>query len=194
MPDGLVQLAGPEVLELLGRLDGQLGQVLRAVRKAKPNMRAAAWMGVHGATGLADVSGDAMAQVRDVLQASLEEGWTKTEAVGELVSLGFDEDRAGGIYDNEIHAAREGGKLMAWLESVDAENLRKVWRVDVDPCPLCRQVDGQEQFLDEPFDTELGPVDAPPLHPNCRCGIVRVRVKARILVPVTVALEGGAAA
>jgi hypothetical protein len=33
-------------------------------------------------------------------------------------------------------------------------------------------MDGETATVDEPFDTDDGPLDSPPLHPNCRCTVV----------------------
>lgn len=48
--------------------------------------------------------------------------------------------------------------------------LQKRWCADASACPkVCAPIDGQVRALNEPFDTELGPVDQAPAHPNCGC-------------------------
>lgn len=48
--------------------------------------------------------------------------------------------------------------------------LKKRWCADAAACSLvCRPIDGQVRALSEPFDTERGPMDSAPAHPNCRC-------------------------
>ncbi len=36
-------------------------------------------------------------------------------------------------------------------------------------CEMCAPLDGQRKPLNQPFDTDLGPVMVPPVHPQCRC-------------------------
>lgn len=47
----------------------------------------------------------------------------------------------------------------------------KVWITAEDErtCPFCGEMDGETIGLDEQFDGFDGPIDCPPLHPNCRC-------------------------
>jgi SPP1 gp7 family putative phage head morphogenesis protein len=47
----------------------------------------------------------------------------------------------------------------------------KVWITadDERTCPLCGAMDGEIIGYDEQFDGIDGPIDCPPLHPNCRC-------------------------
>lgn len=48
-------------------------------------------------------------------------------------------------------------------------------------CPTCKEVPGMNEdgvALDQPFQTPLGPVMGPPLHPQCRCTVfTRPRVR-----------------
>lgn len=87
--------------------------------------------------------------------------------------------RAGVIANTESLRAANEGKQAAWLQYAartrrDPATIRRFWAVAIDErvCPSCRMVpilnpDGVP--LGEPYETELGPVDMPPLHPNCRC-------------------------
>ena len=56
----------------------------------------------------------------------------------------------------------------------------KKWHTNRDDivCEICGPMDGQEVGIDEQFTTGLGDkVDAPPVHPNCRCWIsTRTRI------------------
>jgi hypothetical protein len=169
-------IARGEVLALVAAIppvETALDEFL-TLAKGRGNRRAAAWAGEHAASEISDLSTDARAEVRDLVQAALEDGWTTAELAGELVDLGFDADRAETIASNEMRTARNAGLLEGWTGREDAAQQRKVWTVGADPCPLCLQVDGQQQFLEEPFDTELGPVDHPPLHPGCKCRMTLV--------------------
>lgn len=86
--------------------------------------------------------------------------------------------RAETISRTETIAATNQGQLEYWNQLaddgiIDSGSARKVWLVTPDDrlCPLCAPLDGKSVPIDEPFITELGEVDAPPLHPNCRCAM-----------------------
>jgi SPP1 gp7 family putative phage head morphogenesis protein len=98
----------------------------------------------------------------------------KTEAyAGRLLR-----QRASTIARTEILGASNEGRLAAWRAAQDKgllrEGQRRTWVVTEDDrlCPACEAMDGQTVDLGEPFESEDGPVDAPPLHPNCRCTTV----------------------
>jgi SPP1 gp7 family putative phage head morphogenesis protein len=87
--------------------------------------------------------------------------------------------RATTIARTEIIGAANDGRLAAWRAAQDKGLLkagqRRVWVVTPDDrlCPSCEAMDGQTVDLGEPFESDdFGTVDAPPLHPNCRCTTV----------------------
>ena len=56
------------------------------------------------------------------------------------------------------------------------EAVKRVWLIDLDDatCPICLSIidnnpDGVG--LSEDFESEDGPIDDPPVHPNCRCTV-----------------------
>lgn len=87
--------------------------------------------------------------------------------------------RATTIARTEILSASNEGRLAAWRAAQEKgllrEGQRRVWVVTPDDrlCPSCEAMDGQTVDLGEPFESDdFGAVDAPPLHPNCRCTTV----------------------
>jgi hypothetical protein len=83
--------------------------------------------------------------------------------------------RATTIARTEIMRASNAGQRASWSAAVADGHLsarsRKLWIVAPDDrlCPYCEPMDGVAVGLDLKFDTGLGQVDGPPLHPNCRC-------------------------
>lgn len=80
------------------------------------------------------------------------------------------------IARTETIRASNQGQLETWNQAADAGLIDKgtavkVWIVTPDDrlCDICEPMDGVAVGLDEPFKTDEGDVDAPPLHPNCRC-------------------------
>ena len=84
--------------------------------------------------------------------------------------------RAETISRTETIRAANQGNLEAWKQAsekgeFDRNDASVVWIVTPDDrlCPICAPLSGQEIKMGEKFETELGAVDAPPAHPNCRC-------------------------
>lgn len=82
--------------------------------------------------------------------------------------------RATNIARTETLRASNSGQLEAWRQGDEAgllnANVVKEWIVTPDErlCPLCEPLDGAHAALDELFP---GGVEAPPLHPSCRCAV-----------------------
>jgi hypothetical protein len=85
--------------------------------------------------------------------------------------------RAEMIARTETARASNAGQQEAWDQAVDQGLLDpagtlKVWIAAADCCDDCADVaDSDGVPLDEMFDTSEGPLDGPPLHPNCRCSM-----------------------
>lgn len=84
--------------------------------------------------------------------------------------------RARVIAHTEALAATNHGQLEAWRQAQERGLLRgtaglKVWVVTPDDqlCTWCLPLGGAERRLGEPFASGRFSVQAPPLHPNCRC-------------------------
>ena len=86
--------------------------------------------------------------------------------------------RAETIARTETMRAANAGQQLLWEQAVDeglinpARTLRE-WIVTPDDrlCDFCEPMDGQRVGMDEDFQSELGPVHEPPLHPSCRCAV-----------------------
>lgn len=87
--------------------------------------------------------------------------------------------RAETIAETEMTMALEMGKREYWLEAMDAGLIKPdeyglVWIVENDDRVdhLCEVMGDQEANIDGFFDSPIGPVLGPPLHPRCRCAVV----------------------
>ena len=88
------------------------------------------------------------------------------------------------IARTETMAASHAGQQAAWQQAQRDGLLplgaRRKWIVTPDDrlCPRCQAMRGQEVGINEPFQSDEGPVMNPPLHPQCRCaqGIVAASV------------------
>jgi len=82
------------------------------------------------------------------------------------------------IARTETIAASNAGQQELWRQAVSSGLLRgnelQMWTVSFDErlCPVCRPLNGVTVPMGVPFQTSLGPVYAPPAHPNCRCAVV----------------------
>lgn len=85
--------------------------------------------------------------------------------------------RASMIARTESSFARNAGQLSVWKAAanqglIERQNSKKQWIVDGKPCEECMDLEDQGAIgLDEFWDGEDGPLDAPPAHPNCMCGM-----------------------
>lgn len=85
--------------------------------------------------------------------------------------------RATTIARTEVIRATNAGQQAVWNDAQQEGLLplgsQREWIVTPDDrlCELCAPMEGQVVGLQEPFQSDEGPVDYPPLHPNCRCAI-----------------------
>ena len=101
-------------------------------------------------------------------------GWIQTGAplddlITQLEPM-FGAVRAEMIGVTETTRAFASGNQIAWKESGVVE--KKQWMAGEDElvCSMCGPLADQDPIgLDEAWQTENGPVDAPPAHVNCRC-------------------------
>lgn len=83
--------------------------------------------------------------------------------------------RAETIARTETMRAMNAGTEEGWRDAVesdliDKETTRRIWIASPDACEDCSFMDGEMTRVDEPWDTEYGPIDTPQdMHPNCRC-------------------------
>src|SRR5574340_724298 len=108
----------------------------------------------------------------------------RQEQIDAMVGRYFDRAlnyRAKMIARTETLRASNAGAQELWRQAREqgllrAENTRRVWIVTDDErlCPNCEEVPDMNEGgvgLDEDFDTPLGPIQVPPLHPHCRCTV-----------------------
>ena len=91
--------------------------------------------------------------------------------------------RALNIGRTETIKSSNAGLQEGWMQASEQgllpEGARRKWIITPDDrlCELCEQMTGERAFaaLDGQFDTPNGPMDGPPMHPQCRCaqGIAR---------------------
>lgn len=108
----------------------------------------------------------------DITQA-MEEGWSNdrlAEALEE--NYGFSAERAEMIARTETSFADNRGTLISHKESGVVTG--KQWIVGAGCCDVCAELDGVIVDLDDPFESEDGAVECPPLHPNCRCSYIAI--------------------
>lgn len=132
---------------------------------------------IKDAVGLTRQGAAAAARYRDMLMEQGVPGpriQTQVESYRDRLLT----QRAETISRTETIAATNQGQLEYWDQLdergvIDKETAQKVWIVTPDDrlCPICEPLANLAIGLDETFDTDLGPVDAPPAHPNCRCAI-----------------------
>lgn len=85
--------------------------------------------------------------------------------------------RAETIARTETIGSATRGQLSAWdaarRRGLVPQQSLVVWTTTPDDrtCPYCREMDGAQTLLGTAFETPLGSVVGPPLHPNCRCAI-----------------------
>lgn len=86
--------------------------------------------------------------------------------------------RARNIARTETMRAANAGQQLLWEQGVEEglinpARTEREWIVTPDDrlCEFCEPMDMQRVGMDEDFQSELGPVHEPPLHPSCRCAI-----------------------
>jgi len=118
--------------------------------------------------------------LRDALSAELQEGYKlgeSMESMAKRVTAVFSDYTEGNaaharmIARSETIRASNDATLEAWRQSGVVSG--KEWLVGGACCEVCAEIAGDGPIpLDEMFDgREFGPVDGPPLHPNCRCSL-----------------------
>lgn len=85
--------------------------------------------------------------------------------------------RAQMIARTEVIRATSAGQSAVWNDAqaegllpVDAQRVF-ITTPDDRLCEICAPMDGQTVGINEPFQSDLGPIDYPPVHPSCRCAV-----------------------
>jgi len=138
--------------------------VLRAVDKATLE-----FCEETNATAVGELK-EAVAKLRKLLKSGLEEGRAVAELARQVRRIFADPNRAYRIAITETARALNGGALLNAKES--SLRLKKEW-LSSGGCQDCRDLDGVQKELDEPFVIRgSGPYSRvlyPPLHPYCVC-------------------------
>lgn len=87
--------------------------------------------------------------------------------------------RADTIAQTESVRAANEGLHDAYSQAVDRgalpeDAVKREWELGDTPCPICESIPDNNPDgigLDESFDSDDGPVDDPPVHPNCMCSV-----------------------
>lgn len=135
---------------------------------------------IRDAIGLTQRQANAVFNYRDALEA---EDRTD-EQIDRMVERYADRQltqRAETIARTETIRASAAGQQEVWRQAVEEGFLlpsqtKRVWVVTPDDrlCEICSaipELNPDGVGLEETFETELGPVLSPPVHPNCRCAV-----------------------
>jgi HK97 family phage portal protein len=164
----------------------QLGQAANEALFRVVNDNAVEYAKTHAASlarGLQESTIDAL---RGVISRGVEQGFGVDKITDEIVGNGrlFTQERAQIIARTETARAFNEGNLETFKQVPTVAG--KQWLVASNPCRYCREASEQTKTnaksLDDPFVVDVGKVkvrrvevQAPPLHPNCRCGLLSVR-------------------
>lgn len=120
-----------------------------------------------------DLNDTTQANIKQAIQTSLALGESRDELTNRINDLIDNPYRAQMIAQTESVRAFNQGRLAVGRE-YGYES--KQWDAVPDACPNCADLDGVIVGIDELFPSDLGDVDSPPLHPNCRCGDHLIKV------------------
>lgn len=105
-------------------------------------------------------------------------------AIDEMVSAyeaNYLDYRANTIAETEATRMANTGLQQSYEQAIErgvfpAEAVKQYWQIALDErtCPICESIPDANPdgvAMGEDFDSEDGPQDVPPVHPNCRCSI-----------------------
>jgi len=102
----------------------------------------------------------------------------QTEKLIDRYSSSLLSKRAERIARTETIAAEAQGRQTTWRLAQESGMLPEVERIWISappsgapgrPCEICLELDGKAAPIDGSYDSIEGPIDGPPLHPQCRC-------------------------
>ena len=120
-----------------------------------------------------NVHGSVIADLKAALQAGMTAGEGPRELRKRIEVLFTSRTKAGAmrIARTESARAQMQGSLEAWKQSGVVTG--KIWECGGDPCDQCAPLCGERMSLDGAFaENSYEVVEAPPLHPNCRCSLL----------------------
>jgi len=137
------------------------------------NPRVVKWIKKRCGTLIKSISDTTLDKLRKTLAEGVQVG-EKIPSLASRVSAVYDEAkgyRAIRIARTETIAASNQGALEAYRQSEVVEKKEWYCAIDERTCEECSAMHGEVVKLDDSFS---GGVNAPPLHPNCRCTILPV--------------------
>lgn len=143
------------------------------------NPKAKRWVEDHTADLLDDLNQATRDAIRDLVDRSFDGEFDVHDLADEIADLIGDDARAETIARTETMTASNQGQTAAWDQAIEEGFLTgretKEWIVTPDDrlCPLCEPMDGQNVPMSDNFvqPETNDQVDAPPLHPRCRCTV-----------------------
>jgi SPP1 gp7 family putative phage head morphogenesis protein len=112
-----------------------------------------------------DINDTTKKMVTEQVRTSIALGETKPEMIERLNDTLSDVRRSRVVAQTESIRAFSQGRLEVGKQMGLQE---KTWEATDSACPACEDVDGETVGIDEDFS--IG-TDAPPGHPNCKCGL-----------------------
>ena len=87
--------------------------------------------------------------------------------------------RASTIAQTESVRAANEGLHDAYSQAIERgalpdDAVKREWQLGDSPCPICESIPDNNPDgvgVDDPFDSDDGPVDDPPVHPSCQCSV-----------------------
>jgi HK97 family phage portal protein len=116
----------------------------------------------------------------DKLRETLSEGVREGEGIDALKSRVMhvfevaSSVRAEMIARTEVLRASNFATTESYKQSGVVKGKEWLTAMDERTCPVCQPLDGQTVTLGRNFKTELGDVEYPPIHPQCRCTVIPV--------------------
>ena len=131
---------------------------------------AVAFIEEHGTELMDGLSSSTRERLKSTIGEAVVDGWSSQRLATAIEESGaFAASRAMTIARTEVAYAHVQGNLAGWLATGQVDQKR--WIVGDGCCDACQDLDGVIVAMDEDFDYEDGPIDAPPAHPNCRCDV-----------------------
>ena len=164
----------------------QLGQAANEALFRVVNDNAVEYAKTHAASLARGLQESTIDTLRGVISRGVEQGFGVDKITDEIVGNGrlFTRERAQIIARTETARSFNQGNLETYKQVPTVAGKR--WLVASNACRYCVEASNQSKTnaksLDEPFVVDIGKVkvrrvevQAPPLHPNCRCGLLSVR-------------------
>ncbi len=161
--------------EALGQIDAITERSLELV-----NERAVKYATERAGELVTNISESTRGMLRADVADAMETGASNDRLAATIEgNYAFSPARAEMIARTETAYADVAGNMDAYRISGVVE--QKQWITGAGCCDLCDALNGETIDLADTFDTEDGPIDGPPYHPNCRCDVL----------PITVSVDAG---